>query len=205
VNDGPVRVEARDDEARLVELMMAYQAGRLDAFEQLYLALAADLQRYLGIVSRDASVAQDLVQDTFMEIHRSRRTYLPPRPVRPWVFGIARNVYRRHRRGSARRARHEDRAAALADDRASAATASTSTPGRVQPSDIVDAVARLPDTRRDAWLLHHVHGLSFQEIATRLRIGAGAAKLRSSRAMQTIRTMLGIERNTPGERGGRDD
>lgn len=183
-----------DDEARLVELMVAYQAGELQAFTTLYGSLADPLTRYLVSVTRDAVLAQDLVQETFLAIHRSRRTYLPPLPVRPWVFGVARNVVRRHRRTVALglRARPHDVEARRHDS-------APGVPPHVSTQDVEDALRRLPPTRRDAWRLHHVHGLSFREIATRLGIGEGAAKLRSSRAMTTLRLLLGIDR------GGRDD
>ncbi len=169
----------RGDEEELAGLMSAYQAGRLEAFETLYARLAPDLGGYFGRATRDAAVVADLVQDTFMEIHRSRRTYLPPLPVRPWAFGIARHVLHRHWRARAR-LREEP-------------------PARERPArepalgtrEIEDALGRLPASRRDAWLLHHVAGFSFQEIAARLRIGTQAAKLRSSRAMKALRTMLG--------------
>lgn len=185
---------------RLAELMVAYQAGRLDAFEALYVALSGDVRRYFAQIVRDPAVTADLAQETFLEIHRSRHTYMPPLPVRPWVFGIARHVRWRHRRLTMRRARHEDAhidAAAAAD---AGGAASAAPMPAIHPRDLETALADLPRTRRDAWVLHHVHGFSFQEIAARLRIGVGAAKLRSSRAMQTLRARFGVK---PG--GGRDE
>ncbi|MFY9824625.1 MAG: sigma factor, partial [Thermoanaerobaculia bacterium] len=71
------------DGEELVRLMVDYQAGRLAAFELLYGQLAAELRRYFQAAAADG-VAQDLVQETFLAIHRSRRTYQPPLPVRPW-------------------------------------------------------------------------------------------------------------------------
>jgi DNA-directed RNA polymerase specialized sigma24 family protein len=47
-------------------------------------------------------------------------------------------------------------------------------------------------TRREVWILHHQHGWTFQEIAARLAIGVDAAKLRSSRAMRSLRRVLGV-------------
>ena len=182
--------------------MVAYQAGELASFERLYAAVATDLRRYFTAATRDGrfvqDLAQDLVQETFMEIHRSRRTYLPPLPVRPWVFGIARNVLGRHRRKAGRRARHEDRGIEPADEQRWSTAPPAGSPA-VEPREIEDALRRLPAGRRQAWLLHHVHGWSFQQIAEKLRIGVGAAKLRSSRAMKTLRATLGI---APG---GRDE
>jgi RNA polymerase sigma-70 factor, ECF subfamily len=187
----------RDDD--LVSLLTAYQAGELAAFERLYARLAGELQRYFQANGAAGAAAQDLTQDTFLEIHRSRHTYLPPLPVRPWVFGIARHVLGRHRKAAWRRARHEDRA-----ESAEPAVASTAS-AALETRELADALARLPASRREAWVLHHVHGLSFQQIAERFRIGVGAAKLRSSRAMRTLRAALGADPGIGPERGGTRD
>lgn len=178
------------DDDELVRLMVAYQAGQLAAFEGLYAQLAADLHRYFQatLATRADGAAQDLVQETFLAIHRSRRTYQPGLPVRPWAFGIARNVLGRHRREAWRRSRTEDR-----DARPGAEVAAPAAALALEPRDLAAALARLPASRREAWVLHHVHGLSFQQIAARFRIGVGAAKLRSSRAMRALRTALGVE------------
>src|SRR5688500_3458363 len=80
------------DERRLAELMSAYQHGDLAAFEQLYALLVDGVRQHIAKTYRDQGAVHDLVQDTFLEMHRSRRTYTPPLPVRPWVFGIARYV-----------------------------------------------------------------------------------------------------------------
>src|SRR3954467_3905055 len=87
-----------NDEPRLVELMVAYQAGDAAAFAQLYSLLAAEVRRHFARSHLDPGLARDLVQDLFLEVHRSRRSYSPPLPVRPWIYGIARNVAARERR-----------------------------------------------------------------------------------------------------------
>jgi RNA polymerase sigma-70 factor (ECF subfamily) len=185
--------EEGEAEDGLVHLMVEYQAGRTEAFEGLYAALAGVLRRHFEAVTRGGAT-DDLVQDTFMEIHRSRRTYLPPLPVRPWVFGIARNVLRRHRRLAWRRARRD----AFGEDLAPSAAAPALPRHAIDARDVDDALQTLPPARRHAWELHHIQGLSFEEIARALRIPVGAAKLRSSRAMGALRTALGIVK---GERG----
>ena len=181
-----------DPDAELVALMVDYQAGRLAAFEALYARVAGELQRFLDAVVRDPQVVRDLVQETFLEVHRSRRTYRPPLPVRPWVFGVARNVVRRHWRESARRARHES--PSLAGDAAAPAASSAAL-----MLDLQRALDCLPPGKREAWLLHHDEGLSFKEIARRLGIGVDNAKLRSSRAMGALRAMLGTRPGGPGD------
>lgn len=178
------------EDATLVGLMVEYQKGEVAAFEGLYDALAGDLGRHFASVLRSSVASQDLVQETFIEIHRSRHTYLAPLPVRPWIFGVARNVLRRHRRSAWRRARHEEDAGHHEGSTAAAGAR------RIDPGDVQEALDAVPATRRDAWELHHVHGFSFEEIARMLAIPVGAAKLRSSRAMGAIRAFLGVRRGS---------
>jgi RNA polymerase sigma-70 factor (ECF subfamily) len=168
--------------------MRAYQEGRAEAFEQLYAALAGGLRGYLQARCRDAARAEDLVQDTFLQIHRSRHTYEPGRPVKPWVYAIAHHVYLMDLRARTRRARHE------AEPGYDAAAREPATDALVLRHELRDALEQLPPGRREAWLLHHVRGLSFEEVAARLKIASGAARLRSSRAMEQLRGLL---RRTP--------
>jgi RNA polymerase sigma-70 factor (ECF subfamily) len=176
------REPANESESpELVALMIAYQAGDLAAFEQLYVALQADVYRFMS--SRDRAAAGDLVQDTFLEIHRARRTYRPPLPVRPWIFGVANNVLSRHRRAAMRSHRND---IALASEGERAAESDVG----AEILDLTQAMAGLPETTREAWRLHHIEGLTFQSIASRLRITKVAAKLRSSRASRMLRSLL---------------
>ena len=71
------------DEHRLIELMVGYQKGSMGDFSALYAELSRPLQRYLWTFVRNSSTAEDLLQETFLQIHRARHTYLPLRPVRP--------------------------------------------------------------------------------------------------------------------------
>ena len=89
------------EELRL--LMTRYQGGSLEAFEQIYGALAPSLRGYLTALTRNATLADDLVQDSFLQIHRSRHTYRADLPVRPWVFAIARHVWMMDLRTRSRR------------------------------------------------------------------------------------------------------
>jgi RNA polymerase sigma-70 factor (ECF subfamily) len=166
------------EECRLTELMIAYQAGDLSAFEQLYAILADEARRYYARTHRDRGVIHDLVQDLFLEIHRSRRTYTPPLPVRPWIFGIARNVAARSRRAS--RLQPNDSPEQNFESELARVPATDVPPG--ESLDIENALTALPASTREPWLLHHVFGFSFDSIAQRLGITVMAAKLRSSRA-----------------------
>jgi RNA polymerase sigma-70 factor (ECF subfamily) len=174
----------------LVELMIAYQAGDLAAFELLYASLAIDVRRYFHRGAANSSVVNDLVQDTFLELHRARRTYSPPLPVRPWVFGIARKVLARSRRASQRQV--IDRAAEY--NELESTTPAHDDGAAIDLQQIDTALARVPPGARDVWLLHHLSGLSFRSIAARLGISEMAAKLRSSRTTKELRIALGAPR-----------
>jgi DNA-directed RNA polymerase specialized sigma24 family protein len=141
-----------DDESRLVKLMTAYQGGDLGAFEQLYASLADEVRRYFRRSHRDSGLVHDLVQDTFLELHRSRRTYAAPLPVRPWVYGIARHVSARSRRAPLQM--HVDD---VAQNQMS----------EIDSLDVENAIDALPLSVREPWLLHHAFGFSFASVAAR--------------------------------------
>lgn len=174
-------------DARLVELMVAYQRGEFEAFEELFSSLSVNLRNYLASLARSVDRADDLLQETFLQVHRSRHTYAPPRPVKPWLFGIARNVFLMHRRAQGRKSRHETLAKEDLPDIPVTALAE-----QIPATDeLLTALQALPEDRREALVLHHLHGFSFKEIGSMLGITARAAKLRSFRGMQGLREALG--------------
>lgn len=171
-------------EDRLRELMREYQSGRFEAFDELYAAIAPSLRRFLLSQARDAAKADDLVQDTFLQMHRARHTYDPAYPVMPWATAIARHVWLMDRRTLSRRPRATDdvtemdlpvraEAAALADRQ-----------------DVRRALGQVARARRDAVIQHHLLGFSFKEIAEKAGIAETAAKLRSSRGIAQLRSLL---------------
>jgi len=167
--------------------MQGYLDGRIEAFDALYAACAGRLRGYLLSQCRDATLADDLLQETFMQIHRSRRTYQPGRPVTPWVYAIARNVYLMKRRSAGRRVRFEE--ALAADSRAS--DGSRDALGTIAEGYAVRrALREVPPDQRQALLMHHVEGWSFVEIAARLGIRVNAAKTRAFRGMKKMREHL---------------
>jgi RNA polymerase sigma-70 factor (ECF subfamily) len=177
IEDGP--------DADLQAQMVAYQAGRVEAFDALYAALAPDLRTCLLGLCRDAARAEDLLQETFLHLHRARATYQPGLPVRPWARGIARRVHLMDRRAALRRLRRED---ALAT-----ASSTWPAPGRRHAGErtsLERALGGVAVEARRPFLLHHLFGFSFSEIAARLGIQAGTAKMRSSRARLRLRGLL---------------
>lgn len=172
------------NEHKLVAHMVGYQKGNMDDFTALYNALSDPLRRYLWTFVRDAATVDDLLQTTFLQLHRARQTYTPPRPVKPWMYAITRHVALMHLR--TRRRRKEF------------------TPEETLPEvPIPPAVAKLGDRNlvrkllvglprpaQEVLVLHHMLGFSFAEIGNIMGISAGAAKVRAHRALKILRTQI---------------
>lgn len=178
------------DEATDEELMERYaRTGDRAAFSVLFARFAP---RLLGLFRRstgDVALAQDLVQQTFLHIHRARRDFRRGAKVRPWVFAIAMNVRREHFRRAARRpetpldpTRHQP---------SQPPDASTATERAVRR-----ALAQLPEAQREVVLLHYYEGLSMQEVAQTVGASRSAVKVRAHRAYKVLRDILG---GTEGE------
>ncbi len=175
---------ASDDEV-LRDLMVQYQGGVLDAFRELYVRLAPELRRYMRYLTRGSDAADDLLQEAFLQMHRSRGAYNRAYAVRPWAFGVARNVVLMNRRAARRWANVHD--------------ASVDVPEVPVPPDlerlaaadeIRRGLARLPDDQAEALTLHHVWGFAFEEIAGLVGVSAAAARARASRGMAQLRAEL---------------
>ena len=175
---------AQGEELRLRELMRAYQLGRVEAFDELYAALAPALRRYLLSHARDGAKADDLVQETFLQLHRARHTYDPSYPVTPWAMAIARHVRLMDRRTQSRRPwAPEDVTELVLPVRGEAAA-------YAERADVRRALGHVAASRRAAIIQHHLWGWSFREIAAKAGIAETAAKLRSSRGMAQLRALL---------------
>ena len=173
------------DEEHLRTLMVRYQAGDGDAFDALYARLGPSLRRYLLALARDTQRADDLLQDTFLQIHRSRRTYNPARPVRPWAFAVARHMWLMDLRTRRRKAPPHLDLEAVPD-----LAVPVAADGLARDDALRRALAQVPADRAEALLLHHVWGFDFEEIGKMLGIRAGAARVRASRAMSALRGLL---------------
>ena len=172
----------------LLEAMVAYQGGDMEALGTLYSVLRGALTGYLRVLARDPAVAEDLLQETFLQLHRARHTFQPPRPVRPWVYAIARNVFLMHRRAAFRRGRHEK----IADEALPDVPVPPEMENLGDGESVRKALARLPEARREPLVLHHVLGMSFKEVGAVLGISEGAAKVRAHRALAELRVAMGV-------------
>jgi RNA polymerase sigma-70 factor, ECF subfamily len=79
-------------EDSLDQAMDRYAQGDETAFSVLYAGLALKLRSFLMRLTGAPPLAEDLLQETFMRIHRARGVFEPGAAVVPWVYAIARNT-----------------------------------------------------------------------------------------------------------------
>jgi RNA polymerase sigma-70 factor (ECF subfamily) len=174
-----------DGDQELRALMIRYQGGSLEAFQEIYAQLAPGVRRYLSHLASGSEITDDLLQETFLQMHRSRAAYNPKYAVRPWVFGLARNVFLMNGRAARQWAKlHESR-----EDLPEFPVLPEA--DRLGSQDeIRRCIAYLPPDKGEALLLHHEWGFNFEEIAGMLGISAAAARARASRGRADLRMAL---------------
>jgi RNA polymerase sigma-70 factor (ECF subfamily) len=181
------RPQAGNGDNELVHLMIAYQNGEMPAFEALYKRLAPMLRGYLSSLTWSRDRAEDLLQETFLQLHRARHTYIPRRPVRPWVFAIARHCHLMDLRTFARKRSAET----FSEDGQIEIPVPAEMNGFADRELVRQGMHELPADQREAVVLHYVWGFSYSEIGGILGIGAGAAKLRAFRGIERLRDTVG--------------
>ena len=169
--------------------MERYANGDDPAFSALYDALAPRLLHYLLRQIKDRSRAEDLLQQTMLQIHCARGRFIPGADVIPWAFAIARRLTI----DSFRRRKHE---AVGDDERAAAAPAPGPGADEVLHTkrlvlELEREIARLPEAHRVAFELVKADGLSLREAAQVLGTTVTAIKLRAHRAYVALRAALG--------------
>ena len=176
------------------ELMARYQAGDMSAFEEIYRRTTDAVGSYLGRWS-DAAGRADLVQETYLQVHRARRTYRPDLPFRPWLFAIARHVAMWASRRKARRWSRE-----IGVEQYPEAAAEAAEPDVLAKRRVEEALDRLPAEQREVVWLAQVEGMSSIEISKVTGATPGAVKVRLHRANAKLRSWLGAAGGGPGGR-----
>ncbi|HEX8794612.1 MAG TPA: RNA polymerase sigma factor [Polyangiaceae bacterium] len=174
--------------------MDRYACGDDSAFSELYDLLAPRLTAFLARRIRDDALASDLVQQTFLQMHASRRHFSEGADVMPWAFAIARRLLIDVVRKSGReiigddgggREERESVAPDLPPDRIVAQ--------RRLAARVGEALERVPEGQRLAFELVKGDGLSLAEAAEVLGTTVAAVKLRVHRTYEALRAALGEE------------
>jgi RNA polymerase sigma factor (sigma-70 family) len=155
-------------------------------------------RRHAGSISRYVTrrlgpdVAEDIVAETFLAAFRQRGSYDLNRPdARPWLYGIAGNLVRRHHRDEVRQLRALERtgtdpvAESFADRLDARLTADAASRA------VAAAIASLNSGQRDVVLLVTWAELSYDQVAEALGVPAGTVRSRMNRARTRLRAALG--------------
>lgn len=171
------------------ELMSAYVAGDARAFEKLFSRLAPRMHAFFLRSFRDGAVADDLLQVTFMKVHRARDKFDQGLRLLPWLFAVAARVRLDELRKRLRLPEDADEEALARADEEAARDAPEPLDSDVQDA-VRAALAQLPDSQRMVIHLHRYEGMTFAEIAKVLGTTTGAVKLRAFRGYETLRQRL---------------
>ena len=159
-------------------------AGDAQAFERLYLRHEAHVREMFVARVRDAMVAEDLTQETFVMAWRKLRTLKNPAALARWLRQVGMNVFRERLRTAPNDPMREP--AELDEARDVPRTARQSEVA----IDLKRAIAALPRRYRHAFVLHHVVGYSHTEVAHKLGVPEGTSKIHVHRATMLLRQAL---------------
>jgi len=175
------------------------EAGRTEDFEALIHRYENELYRYLARYLGDRALAEDVFQNTFLQIHLKRGLYEEGRPVRPWIYSIAthqavdalRKVGRHPTLSLDQRINSgEIDAGKLVDlltDEEEGPLAALQ--GRERSEWVRESVARLPETLRQTLIMAYHQDLKYREIAEILKIPVGTVKSRLHAALAKLQQM----------------
>jgi RNA polymerase sigma-70 factor (ECF subfamily) len=181
-----------------IEMLMArYQQGDSSAASVLVHRVSPQLHRFFAAQSFSRADADDLLQETWLRIHRVRHTYRPGEPALPWFYAIARHIRVDHYRKSIRVSTREQR---LETESIPAA------PGHdpsVQADGLTALLAPLSPAERETVVMLKVTGMSLEEVACATSSTVGSVKQKAHRAYKKLRTFLSTTQHGSRQRGGR--
>ena len=179
-------------------IMLELSAGNMAGFDHLLRKYRKPIVSFMYRMTRNQAVAEELAQEVFLRVYRSRETYRAEAKFSTWLYRIATNLAVNH----ARDTRHERSASTIYLDEPDAETGSTpdvpdSTPG-VESAMLRDErmhaireyVLELPERQRMAVLMHKYEGMDYRQIGEVLKLSESATKSLLFRAYQTLREKL---------------
>ncbi len=170
--------------------MAAYADGDRRSFAALFRRWAPRVYGFFLRALGEPAAADDLLQVTFLNVHRARRKFRPVLSLRGWLFSIAAHALHDELR---RRKRiplaPEEQQEAVADTVA-AEDEPVSLESLQRARTVRAALERLPESQRAVLYLHRFEQMSFAEIARVLGTSEGAVRLRAFRAYERLRREL---------------
>jgi RNA polymerase sigma-70 factor (ECF subfamily) len=183
-----------DDAAIMLEL----RAGNMAGFDYLIQKYRKPIIHFMYRMVHNQAVAEELAQEVFLRVYRSRETYRAEARFSTWLYRIATNLGVNH----ARDTRHERSASTVYLDETDSDTGMSpdvadSTPGaearmlrQERMNAIREHVMALPERQRMAVLMHKYEGMDYKQIGDVLKLSESATKSLLFRAYQTLREKL---------------
>ncbi|HET9960577.1 MAG TPA: RNA polymerase sigma factor [Polyangiaceae bacterium] len=175
------------------EAMRRYAGGDAAAFEELYAALASRLYSFCVRLAGRGGDADDLFQEAFLKLHRSRGTYAPGSNALHWAFAIVRSTYLDRLR--ARTRRPEELFASVEEGPGENSGEAHASPESVLHAEALARLVerelqRMSERNRSAYVLLKLEGLTAAEAAAVLGTTGEAVKQRAFRAYEALREAL---------------
>lgn len=177
------------------QLIELYQRGQHEVFEVLIERYRNELFHFLARFMGDRSAAEDIFQESFLQVHLSAESFDPERRFKPWLFTIAANKARDYMRKKGRRPAAPLDAPMSSDGEAGSFVdlLKSDLPmpdenlqaGELQ-QQVQRTIARMPEHLREILLLSYFQKLSYNEIADALSIPLGTVKSRLHTAVATF-------------------
>jgi len=194
VAQGSAHFHDMEDSAIMLEL----SAGNMAGFDYLIQKYRKPIINFMYRMVHNQAVAEELAQEVFLRVYRSRETYRAEARFSTWLYRIATNLGVNH----ARDTRHERTASTIYLDEPDSETGTTpdvadTTPGaeaamlrRERLNAIREHVLSLPERQRTAVLMHKYEGMDYKQIGDVLKLSESATKSLLFRAYQTLREKL---------------
>jgi RNA polymerase sigma-70 factor (ECF subfamily) len=179
----PVLREEPTDEQLLAE----YRAGDKNKFAVLVMRYQRELYHFLVRFLGDRAAAEDVFQETFLQVHQSAEQFDPMRRFRPWLFTIAANKARDLIRSHARRPTSPLQASISGEDdsgefidlmQAASAMPDESMEKEELQQQVQRTVMGMPEHLREILLLSYFHQFPYKQIGDILDIPLGTVKSR---------------------------
>jgi len=179
----PVRLSPGDEPSLGLEAWMAgYQMADEAAATALIRKVSPLLLRFFLVQAATRRFAEDLVQETWIRVHRARHTYRGGEPVLPWIFAIARHAGLDSMRKT-RRVEFRETQVDVLPPVASAEPFASS-------GDLDALLAGLPPAQREVIVLLKISGMTIEEVALATSASAGSVKQKAHRAYRRLREVL---------------
>jgi RNA polymerase sigma-70 factor, ECF subfamily len=162
-------------------------------FQRIALEHIDALFCYAMTLTRDRTMAEDLVQETYLRGIRAADRLEPGSNVKSWLFVIMRNAWLneiRHDQAGPKFVELESETALAADEHETINSPHVIYLKNLAKLQVQEAVERLPEAYKEIIVLRDFEGLTYQEIATVLECPAGTVMSRLGRARGRLRKML---------------